>query len=311
MKHKIFESLEVFINETISDIYVYADRAFCYKQNGVIFEAHRIDRETIEDFIQDFLSAEAYELFKQGIEQDISLEYKKFFCRVHIFLSQNMPVLFFRILPQSIRPIFDHKIFSGLREEMQNKKGLVLIVGATGSGKTTTAHSILDYFNVNFHKHIVCIEDPIEFRHMQQKSLFTFREVGRDTKSFESGIMSAMRQSPDIIFIGELRGKEAIKMALLASQTGHLVLATMHAKDSVSGLFRLLNNFDDKQNGSYEIAESLIGVIAQQKSEDCIFDFEIMLANPAIKNLIKEEKFNQIPSQIALSQNQGMQNFKN
>ncbi|STP13025.1 twitching mobility protein [Helicobacter mustelae] len=300
-----------FLTGGVSDIYVYANSKILYKAHQEVHEAGYVDSDAIASFIHSLLSQSKRDLLNQGIEQDVALEFGGFFFRVHIFLSQGSPALFFRILPKEILPVFDHPHFDFLKPKIAHQKGLFLIAGATGSGKTTLANAILDYFNTHFHKHIVSIEEPVEFKHQNKQSFFTFREVGRDTRSFASGIVSAMRQSPDVIFIGELREPIAMQSALLAALTGHFVLATLHSKDTTGALLRFLSGFEDRKRASNELAESLIGVIAQRRNKDAGAEFEILSTNTAIKNLIKEEKFHQIPSQIAISSNEGMRIFGN
>ena len=338
----LFEVFDGILGEGVSDIYVHSDAPLIYKLHGALKSAPPIAQAQVQAFIARYFSHKASEALLEGVEQDISLEHGGYFFRVHGFLAQNAPALVFRILPQKTKQILDYREFDALKP-LLSSRGLLLIVGATGSGKTTTANAILEYINTHFSKHIICIEDPIEYKHANQKSIFTYREVAQDTKSFHSGIMSAMRQDPDVIFIGELREPEAILSALLAAQTGHLVLATLHADNATSALMRLLNADKSKLD---EIAESLLGIIAQQrvervemggdfasgdlvngvgstggeatsaergsdsmKGESRGVIFEVMLANSAIKTLIKEQKFHQIQNQIFLSQNEGMVSF--
>lgn len=294
------------LKDGVSDIYIHANQNLIYKQKGKFLKGQIITQEVIEHFIQTYFSCSQKEIFYQGREQDISIEYKGYFLRAHIFLSQNNPALILRLLPQKPIDILNYEEFFKFKDILK-QKGLVLIAGATGSGKTTTANALLHYINTSFYKHIVCIEDPIEFMHKNQKSFFTYREVKKDTESFYSGIVSAMRQDPDVIFVGELREKETILSTLFAAQTGHLVIATIHAKDSVNALMRLLNASGEKID---EIAESLLGIVTQQKLEDQRIVFEILLANSAIKTLIKEQKMHQIQNQIFLSQSEGMVSFQ-
>lgn len=302
----LLEILEGLEQENVSDIYIHSDQNLVVKSQDRIFEAQKVSQETIKHFINTYFSKNQEQKIYEGIEQDISIKTQKYFYRIHAFLSQNLPALIFRALPQRIFEILSYQELIAIRE-LLDKKGLLLIAGATGSGKTSSANALLDFINTHFSKHIICIEDPIEFLHQNKKSIFTYREVGKDTQSFHSGIMSAMRQDPDVIFVGELRDKEAILSALLAAQTGHLLITTIHAKDCTNALMRLLNADREKLD---DIAESLLAIITQQKLGYRDFIFEVLLANGAIKNLIKEQKFHQIQNQIFLSQAEGMVSFQ-
>ncbi|MCE3038806.1 type IV pilus twitching motility protein PilT [Helicobacter anatolicus] len=305
----MLEVLGDLIARGVSDIFCYADKPLYYKIQDHLYQGRILTQQILLDFLVQHTDKSLIHAVNEGDERDFSFSYQKYFCRVHVFLSEGSIAVFLRILPQEVLSLFENKIFDSFKKVLENEKGLILVVGATGSGKTTMANAVLDYLNSSFVKHIVCIEDPIEYRHVNKKSCFTYREVGKDTKSFEKGIVSAMRQNPDVIFIGELRDKKSIQTALFAAHTGHVVLATMHARNSVGAISRLLNVFEDKMR-TIEVAESLVGIIAQQK-QNLEFDCEILLNTLAIKNLIKEEKLHQIPSVMALAQNQGMKVFKN
>lgn len=302
----LLEILEGLQEKNISDVYIHSNKKLIVKSQDKFFEAQEISQETIKHFINTHFSKIQEQKIYEGIEQDISIKTQKYFYRIHAFLSQNLPALIVRFLPQKIWEILSYQEFFAIKE-LLDKKGLLLIAGATGSGKTSSANALLDFINTHFPKHIICIEDPIEFFHQNKQSFFTYREVGKDTQNFHSGILSAMRQDPDVIFVGELRDKEAILSALLAAQTGHLLIATIHAKDCTNALMRLLNADKEKLD---DIAESLLAIITQQKLGYKDFIFEILLANGAIKNLIKEQKFHQIQNQIFLSQAEGMVSFQ-
>ncbi len=299
---KIFED---FLNDRVSDIYVHSNQKLLYKNNDALMPHQYIAEKSIEDFLHQYFSPLAKDAIFEGIEQDRGLEYQDYFFRIHAFLSCGKPALIFRVLPKKIHHILEYAEFKQFQNIFE-KKGLLLLAGATGSGKTSSANAMLDYINVHFSKHIICIEDPIEYRHQNKKSFFTYREVGEDTRSFYHGIMSAMRQNPDVIFVGELRERDAIQSALLAAQTGHLLLATIHGENSTNALLRFLGADENKID---MLAESLLGVVAQKKQENGII-FEILLGDDAVKTLIKEKKFHQLQNQILLSASRGMVSFE-
>lgn len=296
-------------NESISDFYVRADEKILCKKNQILqdFSDFANDNE-IFDFISQNLSKGAYEnLIKYRQEQDFSLAFLTFSCRFHAFFSENKISLNIRVLPK-ILPKLDARYDYFVQNFFKNP-GLLLISGATGSGKTTTANCLLDTLNAHHRLHIICIEDPIEYRHENRNCFFTYRALGMDTQSFDSGIISAMRQDPDVIFVGELRDSKAIRSALLAAQTGHIVIASIHGSDVVNTIFRFMAAFEDRDLAAFELSQSLFGIINQKRDANKRIICEMMTTTSAVKNLIKERKFHQIAAQIGLSRDFGMLNF--
>ncbi len=293
--------------DEISDIYITVDGSYFYKCfgeiafGGYLYQDKAASLILIADFLHQHFNANNMEKLYNGVEQSFSLKFENFFMRVHVFLSEGNPALNFRILPSAIRsvPIFEK--LSSLKNSINCASGLFLIAGATGSGKSTSASHILRYLADLKPCHIVCIEDPIEYRLSHTKSIFSYREVGRDTQSFESGIICALRQDVDVIFVGELREEESIQSALLASQTGHFVLATIHGGDVSSVVLRFLSGFKDMTRASYELAQSLCGILMQYRIDNKIY-YEFTPINAALRNLIREQKFNQLNSQAKMLQ---------
>ena len=292
----------------ISDIYITPEGDYFYKRLGeIIFGGHLCEdrslfAQLIVDFLPQYLDAKKMEAFYLGIEQNFSLRFGDLFIRVHAFLSEGNPALNLRILPSVLRPVPIFEKLPSLKESISHTSGLFLIAGATGCGKSTSASHILRYLADLKPCHIVCIEDPIEYRLSHARSLFSYREVGRDTRSFESGILCALRQDVDVIFVGELRGQESLQSALLASQTGHFVLATIHGGDVSSVVLRFLSGFEDMARASYELAQSLCGVLMQYRMDSGKICYEFTPINAALRNLIREQKFNQINSQAKMLQ---------
>ncbi|MDU7693238.1 MAG: ATPase, T2SS/T4P/T4SS family [Helicobacter sp.] len=302
MSNKLKELLQ---NKT-SDFYLRKNGIF-YKQNdGLSMLCAPLE---IDALISDLGYENKLKVLRETkIEQDFSLDFGDVFLRFHLFFTQNELGLNIRVLPQNL-PVLDSRYDYFLNELNVRKSGLFLIAGATGSGKTTTANCILDYINNRLNLHIVCIEDPIEYRQRSKKSLFTYREIGNDTKSFESGIISALRLDPDVIFVGELRDKAAIAQALLAAQTGHLVLATIHGSNAQNTLLRFISSFEDRDLASLELSQSIFGIITQKRNIKNQIVCEMLSATHAMRNLIKERKFSQIQSQISISSEYGMMCF--
>jgi twitching motility protein PilT len=201
-----------------------------------------------------------------------------------------------------------------LKSLTYKEKGLILVTGPTGSGKSTTLATMIDSINDHSQKHIITIEDPIEFVHKSKNSLVNQRELGHDTHSFTAALRSALREDPDVILVGEMRDLETVSLALTASETGHLVFATLHTSSATKSIDRIIDMFPKEQQAQVRsmLSESLEAVIAQtllptKDGKGRVPALEIMIANAAVRNLIREEKTYQIPSVIQAGTKEGMQ----
>lgn len=194
----------------------------------------------------------------------------------------------------------------------QLSKGLVLVTGPAGSGKSTTLACIIDRINQTKNAHVITLEDPIEFLHRHQKSVVTQREIGLDTDSYVDGLRAALRQAPDVILLGEMRDYETIRIAMTAAETGHLVISTLHTVGAANTIDRIIDNFPPNQQQQIRVQLSMVmeAVISQQliptKDGGVVPAFEIMFFNNAIRNMVRESKIHQIDSVIATSQEEGM-----
>ena len=214
----------------------------------------------------------------------------------------------FRVIPIEIPSLDDLGAPQVYKKLIKREKGLILVTGPTGSGKSTTLAAMLNEINLHEHKHVVTVEDPVEFIHQNKKCIFSHRGVGEDTNSFATALKYAMRQDPDIILIGEMRDKETIEAALTAAETGHLVFGTLHTSSAAGTINRIIDVFtgDEQPQIRAMISTSLVAVVAQalipKLGGGRIASSEILVTNHAISNLIREDKVHQIYSQMQLGQ---------
>jgi len=233
--------------------------------------------------------------------------------RANLFCGRLGASAVFRIIPEKILTVEQLGLPQAVLKFTRFKKGLILVTGATGSGKSTTLAAMIDYINQTQKEHILTIEDPIEFVHRSRGCLINQREVGRHTESFSAALRAALREDPDIILVGEMRDLETIELAITAAETGHLVFGTLHTSSAAKTVDRIINVFPTHQQEQIRtmLAESLKGVVAQQllKTVDgkrCAA-LEILSVTVAVSNLIREGKTFQIPSVIQTGRGEGMQ----
>ena len=271
--------------------------------------------EEVEKLIFSTMNESQITIFKEKLEIDFSTKLDddtRF--RVNAFHQVNGLGVAFRVIPNAIKDFEDLHLPEILARLSMRQRGLILVTGPTGSGKSTTLATMVDYINDHKHCHIITIEDPIEFTHRSKNSLMNQREVGHDTWSFKAALRSALREDPDVILVGEMRDLETVALALTAAETGHLVLATLHTSSATKSIDRIIDMFPKEQQAQVRsmLSESLQAVIAQtllpmKDESDRIPALEIMIANNAVKNLIREEKTYQIPSVIQSGNKEGMQ----
>jgi twitching motility protein PilT len=254
--------------------------------------------------------------FEEENELDLSFGVKglsRF--RGNVFIQRGAVAGVFRVIPYKILTFEELNLPPVVSELAAKPRGLILVTGPTGSGKSTTLASMIDYINLNRHEHIVTIEDPIEYLHPHKGCLVNQREVGADTKSFKNALKYILRQDPDVVLVGELRDLETIEAALTLSETGHLCLATLHTNSCAQTINRIVDVFPPYQQTQVRAQLSFVleGVMSQalmpkMNSKGRIMALEIMIPNPAIRNLIREDKVHQIYSQMQVGQEKfGMQ----
>lgn len=255
---------------------------------------------------------------RSDYEQDLELDFSISFgadlrFRVNTFNTILGPAAVFRSIPTKILSLDALAAPEVLKRLCHLHKGLILVTGPTGSGKSTTLAAMIDYINHNFNKHILTIEDPVEFVHTPRRSLINQREVGGSTRSFARALKSALREDPDVILVGELRDLETIQLAMTAAETGHIVMGTLHTSSAAKTIDRIIDVFpsDDKEMVRAMLSVSLEAVIAQtlvkrSDGKGRVAAHEIMLGTPAIRNLIREAKVPQITSMIQMGSKVGM-----
>jgi len=223
------------------------------------------DEAAFYGWLKEVLKPEEIQQFKQTLDFDGAAQFEFSRIRINIFESLTGPAMVIRLIPNKILTMEQLNLPAVLRDICHYHKGLVLVTGPTGSGKSTTMAAMIDYMNKEMPKNIITIEDPIEFVHTSQKSLIKHREVGRHTLEFQNALKASLREDPDVILVGEMRDKETVNTALKAAQTGHLVMGTLHTNSAVKTVERILNLYEPDQQTPVRIsiAESLIAVISQ------------------------------------------------
>ena len=301
-------------NLKASDLHLTANEFLTLRINGSLVRIKLlITQEQIDNMTAAILNEEQLKILQEVGELDCAyLDDKGLSYRLHAAKSKGEIILSFRIIRANV-PTCEELLLPEVVQGLANlKQGLVLVCGATGCGKSTTLAALIEKINNERKVHIVTLEDPIEYKYVNKKALIHQREVGSDTTSFASGLRSALRQDPDVILVGELRERETIAAALTAAETGHLVFATLHTNDVTGGITRILDSFDEGQQLiRSQIAEVLEAIICQElllraDGNDRVANFEVLIATPALRSLIREGRTHQITSYLVTGKQQGM-----
>ena len=270
--------------------------------------------EEVKTLVYSIMSDEQRRHFEAEHEVDFACELPgKGRFRVNVFVHSRGPGCVLRTIPTQIPSLESLAMPAVLRELCDRERGLVLVTGPTGSGKSTTLAAMVDLINQSWDAHILTVEDPIEFVHPPKRCLVNQREVGPHTGSFSNALRSALREDPDVILIGEMRDLETISLALTAAETGHLVFGTLHTSSAPKTIDRIIDVFPAGQQGQIRtmLSESLEAVVAQtllkKKGGGRVAACEILIGAPAVRNLIREAKLHQIPSMMQTGQRLGMQ----
>ena len=313
----ISELLAFSVKNTASDLHLSSGLPPMLRVHGDIRRINlpAMEHKDVHSLVYDIMSDAQRKIFEENLEVDFSFEIPNLArFRVNAFNQERGAAAVFRTIPSRVLSLEDlatPKIFAELALK---PRGLVLVTGPTGSGKSTTLAAMVNHANENLMGHILTVEDPIEFVHESKKCLINQRELGEQTLSFSNALRSALREDPDVILIGEMRDLETIRLALTAAETGHLVFGTLHTSSAAKTIDRIVDVFPaaEKDMTRSMLSESLVAVISQSllKRKDGsgrIAAHEIMIGNSAIRNLIRENKIAQMYSVIQTSLGQGMQ----
>lgn len=299
----------------ISDLHLGVGEVPRFRDRGqIILTDHPlIDEETFFSWLREILSDRQIEQFKEDLEFDGATQYEGLVrVRINIFVALNGPAMVLRLIPLKILTMEQLNLPQVFRDLCHYHKGLILVTGPTGSGKSTTMAAMIDFINKSMPKNIISIEDPVEFVHVSQKSLIKQREVGIHTLKFDNALKASLREDPDIILIGEMRDRETVNTALKAAQTGHLVFGTLHTNSAVKTIERILNLYNPEEQGPMriQVAESLVAVIAQSlvRTTDSkrAAVHEIMINTDAIKDYIIRNQVEEIEAIIPRCGFEGM-----
>ncbi|HEZ1429996.1 type IV pilus twitching motility protein PilT [Neisseria meningitidis] len=271
--------------------------------------------EEVGNMVTSVMNDHQRKIYQQNLEIDFSFELPNVArFRVNAFNIGRGPAAVFRTIPSTVLSLEELKAPSIFQKIAESPRGMVLVTGPTGSGKSTTLAAMINYINETQPAHILTIEDPIEFVHQSKKSLINQRELHQHTLSFANALRSALREDPDVILVGEMRDPETIGLALTAAETGHLVFGTLHTTGAAKTVDRIVDVFPagEKEMVRSMLSESLTAVISQNllKTHDGngrVASHEILIANPAVRNLIRENKITQINSVLQTGQASGMQ----
>lgn len=293
---KIDKILDKAIKMGVSDIHLTDKLHPIFRLNGVLLEQTEFDMcnpEILSHYVKDILNEKHQQEYKNERFVDSSMSYGEMRFRVHVYRQQNTDAFALRLIPTEIPKFNDVNLPEVVRGFTKLKNGLVLVTGITGSGKSTTLAAMIGEINATQKKHIVTIEDPIEFVHEHKKSMINQREVGTDVNSFPDAVKAAMREDPDILLVGELRDLETISNAITMAESGHLVFGTLHTRSAAESVDRIVDVFPPNQQEQVrmQLANSIAGIVSQELLPRVrggrIPSVEVMIPNDAIRHLIR------------------------
>lgn len=312
--------LQLMIKKNGSDLFITADVAPSMKVNGTICPIGQtaLTAEQTMHLVRSIMTEAQKKEFSETHECQFAISDKaqqaRF--RVSAFIQRDMAAMVLRKIESKIPTLEELNLPPSLKELAMKKRGIILLVGATGTGKSTTLASMIGYRNQNSHGHIISIEDPIEFVHEHQGCIITQREVGIDTLSFEAGLKNTLRQAPDVILIGEIRNREVMSYAIQYAETGHLVFATLHANNANQAIDRIIHFFESERHNQLfmDLSLNLQAIIAQQliptpDGKGRRAAIEILLNSQLISDYIRKGELHEIKDVMTRSRDSGMQTF--
>jgi twitching motility protein PilU len=314
----IRDFLKVMVERDASDIYLTVDSSPMYRVQGVTQPVGNgaLTKEALEELVQSIMNEKQKQEFAETMEMNLALYYPELGrFRVNIFRQRNCPGLVIRQIKVEIITLDQLGLPPILKDIIASKRGLVLVVGATGSGKSTTLAAMVDHRNTNSPGHIITIEDPVEFVHPHKKSIITQREVGFDTQSFQAALKNTLRQAPDVILIGEIRDTETMEAAITFAETGHLCLGTLHSNNANQAIERVMNFFPETRHPQIylQLSLNLRAIVSQRliRSVDGkrAAALEVLLDTPRAKDLIKRGEVDTLKEAMEQGVQEGCQTF--
>ncbi len=316
MRNNIDELLYAAYKEYASDVHITIGLPPVFRIHGQLrrLDVAPYNLEEVEQLANSLMEDRTKKAFHEDGEVDFSYELKdvsRF--RINIYKKREGLSIAIRLIPAKIPTIEEMKLPEVLKKIASKPQGLVLVTGPTGSGKSTTLAAMIDYINETASKHIITLEDPIEYIHEHKMSVIEQREVGKDTKKFASGLRASLRQDPDVILVGEMRDLETISTAVTAAETGHLVFGTLHTNSAPTTIERIVDVFPAEQQGQirFQLASVLQAIISQRlfptkNGKGRIAATEILTQTSAVSSLIRNQKIHQLANVMQTSRDQGM-----
>ena len=315
-KQKLNELLLVTAKQSASDLHIAVGRRPTIRVDSVLIPLAKesvLGKEDAEGLVGAMLTETQMKVLAEKRQIDFSYNFEdKARFRVNVYFQREFVAAALRLIPAEIRTIEELSLAPVLHDFARMNQGFILIVGPAGHGKSTTLAAVLDEVNHTRNDHIITIEDPIEYIFSQARAIVSQREVGNDTHSFADGLRAILRQDPDVIMVGEMRDPETIATAMTAAETGHLVFSTLHTNSASQTIDRIIDSFPPNQQGQVisQLASTLVATVSQRLIPRVgggrVPAMEIMLVNPAIRNLIRERKIYQVDLVIETSAQEGM-----